>query len=183
MSKTIINRWMLIVVILATGCTNQCTSDRKSLTPEQVVQNYLDLSLNMTDVSQKPEIINLTIGNLREALEQASDDLLTDAFINKNYHLEQYSIIERRDRTPRETEITFMIVYRDLGKDRKLKPEQAPKVMTENTVALLKYKGAWAIHDVLGKKTSIDFPLPDKGEDIRPSSAQTRPPEAESSQE
>jgi hypothetical protein len=153
------------------------------MTPEQVVQNYLDLSLNMTDVTEKPKLINLTIGNLREALEQASDDLVSQAFINKNYHLEQYSIIERRDRTPRETEITFMIVYRDLGKDRKLEPEKAPKVVTENTVALLKYKGAWAIHDVLGKKTSIDFPLPDGDEDIRPSSAKTRPPELEDTAE
>jgi hypothetical protein len=137
------------------------------MTPEEVVQTYLDFSLNMTSLDQKPALLNLTTGNLRDALEQASDEVITSAFINKNYHLESYSVVERRDRTPRETEITFLLTYRDLGEGRQLAADEAPQVKTENTVSVVRYKGAWAIRDVLGKSTTIDFPL-SQGSEIRP---------------
>lgn len=169
---------MMMILITATGCTSLCSRDRKDLSPEEVVQSYLDISLNMKEIDQKAKLINLTTGNLREAIEQASDDLFTEAFIKQNYHLESYSVVERRDRTPRETEITFLVVYRDLGPERKLKPDEAAQISTENTVSVVKYKGAWAIQDVLGKSTTIDFPLIQASE-IRPSGAGPKPPEAE----
>ncbi|MBF0440661.1 MAG: hypothetical protein HQK54_02040 [Oligoflexales bacterium] len=129
------------------------------MTPEEVVEAYLDISLNMTDLSEKEMLLELTTGALHTAIVQASDDTLKKAFIDKNYELVSYSVVERRDRTPRETEITFELVYLNLGDSRELTPEKAPKISTENTVSVIKDKKKWYIRDVVGKKTEIDFPL------------------------
>ena len=149
---------LIICFLLMTGCGTMCQKGRKDLTPEEVVQSYLDLSLNMTSLDQKEYLLNLTTGTLRNALEQADDETIRKAFLNRYYHLEAYAVVERRDRTPRETEITFVLTYRDLGAEGKLAPADAPQISTENTVSVVKLKGAWAIRDVLGKSTTIDFP-------------------------
>jgi len=149
----------LLCFLFLIGCSKMCGSGREDMTPEQVVQTYLDISLNMTKVEQKQDLMKLTTGNLKNALVQAPDDIILSAFIKQNYKLERYSVIERRDRTPRETEITFLLTYRNLGPDKKADPETAPKTTTENTLSVVKEDGAWYIRDVLGKKTSIDFLL------------------------
>jgi len=159
MSIKTINPILFCCLAFLIGCTGMCSKKRQDLTPEEVVQTYLDISLNMQSLNQKALLVNLTTGNLRDALEQASDEVFTSAFITQNFHLESYSVVERRDRTPRETEITFLLTYRNLGQDRSTKPEDAAQTKTENTVSVVRYKGAWAIRDVLGKHTTIDFPL------------------------
>lgn len=162
------------------GCTKMCGSGREGMTPEQVVQAYLDISLNMTEVGQRRELLKLTTGNLKNALEQASDDVITSAFIKQNYKLERYSVVERRDRTPRETEITFLLAYRNLGPDNSGKTEDSPQTTTENTVSVVKNQGSWYIRDVLGKKTTIDFIL---GDEIKPNPNGTPDSEAEAPSE
>lgn len=162
--------------LLLFGCTKMCSSGRDSMTPEEVVQAYLDISLNMTEVGQKKELMKLTTGNLKNALEGASDDVITSAFIKQNFKLDRYSVVERRDRTPRETEITFQLSYRNLGPEKAVKLEDAPQTTTENTVSVVKRDGAWFISDVLGKKTSIDFIL---GDEIKPAAGGSDPGPAE----
>ena len=66
--------------------------------------------------------------------------------------------MERRDRTPRETEITFQLKYLDFPEDSK-KSSEATEVVTENTVAVIKEKGKWLIREVVGNKTTFDFPI------------------------
>jgi hypothetical protein len=162
----------LFSFLLLIGCTKMCSSGREAMTPEEVVQAYLDISLNMTELGQKKELLKLTTGNLKNALESASDDVVSSAFIKQNYKLDRYSVVERRDRTPRETEITFYLSYRNLGPDKSLKLENAPQTTTENTVSVVKRDGAWYIQDVLGKKTSIDFIL---GDEIKPAAGGSDP--------
>ncbi len=144
--------------------------------PEEVVQAYLDISLNMNQLEQKSELLKLTTGNLKSAIEQASDETISKAFIKQNFKLEQYSVVERRDRTPRETEITFLLKYKNLGPNKENKPEDAPQVTTENTLSVVRQDGAWYIRDVLGKKTSIDFAL---GDEIKPAPGGTPDPATE----
>lgn len=169
----------LFSFLLLIGCTRMCSSGRESMTPEEVVQAYLDISLNMTEVGQKQELLKLTTGNLKGALEGASDDVITSAFIKQNFKLDRYSVVERRDRTPRETEITFYLSYRNLGPDKGVKLENAPTTTTENTVSVVKRDGAWFIQDVLGKKTSIDFIL---GDEIKPGEGGSEPEQPEEAQ-
>jgi hypothetical protein len=133
--------------------------DRRDMTPEQVVEAYLDIALNMTDVDQRDLLLEYTTGNLRESIEQASDEVIKEAYVDRKYELENYSVVERRDRTPRETEITFQIEFKDLGTAEESDPATAPKVTTENTVSVVKKDQIWLIRDVLGNKTSIDFPV------------------------
>ena len=155
-----ISRYWRIILVTAflSGCTNMCTGDRRDMTPEQVVEAYLDVALNMTQVDQRDLLYEYTTGNLRESIEQASDEVIQTAYINRKYDLLNYSVVERRDRTPRETEITFQIEFKDMGTED-TPPDEAPKVTTENTVSVVKKDQIWVIRDVLGNKTSIDFPV------------------------
>lgn len=151
--------WTLAVsALFITGCTSMCGVKRSSMTPEQVVEGYLDIALNMKDVSERDKLLDYTTGNLKAAIESAPPETIKLAYVDRQYKIENYSVVERRDRTPRETEITFQLTYNDLGTSP-TKPDEAPKVTTENTVSVVKENGLWLIRDVLGNKTSIDFPV------------------------
>ena len=150
---------MLSCAIFIVSCTRSCGKTRGDMTPDQVVEAYLDIALNMTEVSERDLLLEYTSGNLKEAIEGASDETIKRAYIERAYKISSYSVVERRDRTPRETEITFRLEYLDLGAEGKTKEADAPKVTTENTVSVIKSEGIWFIQDVMGNKTSIDFPI------------------------
>lgn len=151
--------WRLaLALVMVTGCTKMCSSGRSNMSPEQVVEGYLDKALNMKEISERDQLADYTTGNLKAAIESASPETIKSAYIDRTYKLKNYSVIERRDRTPRETEITFRLTYQDLVPATKAETE-APEVTTENTVVLIKESGAWLIRDVVGNKTSIDFPV------------------------
>ena len=152
--------WKLIILsVVITGCTSMCGGgNRKNLTPEQVVESYLDVALNMKNVDERSKLLQYTTGNLKSVLEGASEATIKTAYVDRRYNLLNYSVVERRDRTPRETEISFQLTYNDLGTDSQNTTDLA-KITTENTVSVVREKGVWYIRDVLGHKTSIDFPL------------------------
>jgi hypothetical protein len=149
---------IFFVALFLSGCTNMCSGDRRDMSPEQVVEAYLDIALNMTEIAQKDLLYDYTTGNLRESIEQAADEVIQRAYVERRYEILSYSVVERRDRTPRETEITFQLEYNDLSKELAAS-EIPPKVTTENTVSVVKKDQVWMIRDVLGNKTSIDFPV------------------------
>ncbi len=151
--------WQLALTgFLITGCTNMCGAKRSTMSPEQVVEAYLEKALNLKDVSERDQLIEYTTGNLKAAIESASPETIKAAYVDRAYKLDNYSVIERLDRTPRETEITFQLTYLDVVPASKA-TEEAPKVTTENTVSLIKESGMWLMRDVIGNKTSIDFPI------------------------
>lgn len=166
-------RWSSTAVLLSSflfmvGCTSMCGSGRTSLTPDQVVENYLNVSLNMKKPEEKQKLLDLTTGNLKAAIQEASDEDIMNNMIKKSYKLLSYSVTERKNRTPREVEISFNIEYKELNPaDPVLTEANAPVVETKNTVAVIKEQGAWYIRDVLGKSTRIDFPV--ETEVIKPS--------------
>ena len=160
------SRWpscrIIALTLVLTSCTRSCGGDsRASLPPEKVVEGYLNTALNMKNVSERDILLQYTTGRLKEAIASSSEDTIKAAYVNRHYDLESYSVIERRDRTPRETEITFRLKYKDLGvsETRPTSSAEAPAVTTENTVALIREKNTWFIRDVVGAKTSIDFPV------------------------
>jgi hypothetical protein len=163
------------------SCQNSCNPfATETLSPEQVVETYLNVAFNMKSVGEKKKLMSVATGSLKAALSAASDETIEAAYIKRRYNLESYSVIQRRDRTPRETEITFQLTYKDLGNtDAQTAADQAPKVTTENTVALIKEQGVWLIREVLGNKTTIDFPLAEAAQ-IKAKPGDFNPPVEES---
>jgi hypothetical protein len=131
------------------------------MSPERIVESYLNVALNVNTLSDRERLLQYTTGRLKDALTAASDEVFTQAYIKRHYDLMSYAVVQRNDRTSRETEITYKLVYKDLGvsESRPADASQAPTITTENTVALIKEKGAWFIRDVLGAKSTIDFPI------------------------
>lgn len=160
MQKIRVLKWVLVLGIIP-GCAKFCGGNRTDLSPDMVVEGYLNTALNMTQVAQREQLLQYTTGNLKSAIASVSEDTIRRAYIDKKYEITSYAVVERRDRTPRETEITFQLTYKDLGEGDKAKPKgsDAPKVTTENTVSVIKEQEAWYIRDVIGQKTSIDFPV------------------------
>ena len=150
--------------LLLAGCAKFCGQSHKDMTPEQVVEAYLNIAFNMEVPSERTRLASLTAGKLRQAIDTAPEEIIKAAYVDRRYNLKSYSVIERRDRTPRETEITFRLVYSDLGSvTSPVAADAAALVTTDNTVNVIREKGIWYIQDVVGSKTAIDFPLSAEG--------------------
>jgi hypothetical protein len=147
----------LVSSLLIVGCTGVCNKSRESMDPEEVVEAYLDIALNFRDLSQKDDLMEYATGELEASLAEAPNDVITETYINKTYDLKNFSIVERRDRTPRETEITFQLAYQE-GSPSELVDGSA-LITTENTVFVVKDKNRWSIREVVGNRTSFDFPV------------------------
>ncbi len=154
-------RWFrfLAIALLFSGCTKFCSKRHSDMSPEEVVEAYLSIALNMTNVSQREDLLNFTTDELKAAIAKVSDATIREAYIDRHYRIDRYSVVQRRDRTPRETEITFELQYRDLGKNSKADIDQIAVTTIENTVSLVLENKVWLIRNVVGNKTSIDFPI------------------------
>lgn len=159
MKRALLRRlaFFAVVVGFISSCTKSCESE---LTPEAVVERYLEVALNMTEIQEKQNLLQITTGALKAAISSASEEVIRQAYINRAYKMQSYSVVERRDRTPRETEITFMLSYRDLGeKSARSAEAESATITTENTVVVVREDDRWLIREVLGHKTTIDFPV------------------------
>ena len=150
-----IGLFFLSFVMIA--CTKMCTTGRKDMTPEQVVEAYLQIAFNMKDASQKNLLLEYTSGNLKAAISGATEESLQSAYIKPRYNLKSWSFLERVDQTPRVVEITYHIVYDELPENKKI--SETVSIDTKNTISLIKEKGKWYIQEVLGSRTSVEFPL------------------------
>ena len=152
---------IFLISLFISSCTRSCGEKRSSFPPEKVVESYLNTALNMKSVSEREILLQYTTGRLKDSIASATDESIAAAYIKRHYDIESYSVIERRDRTPREVEITYRLKFKDLGtgETRPTNTSEAPTVLTENSVALIREKGSWYIRDVVGAKTSIDFPV------------------------
>lgn len=147
---------LCLVSIIITACTSMCRVSREQMGPEDVVKAYLDLAFNFDKLEQRDHLIEYTTGDLKAALAEASPETIKTAYIDKRYSLKKFSVLQRYDRSPREAEVTYELRYQQFSPDKK--DVDAALVTTENTVALWKIDGKWFIKDVVGTKTSFDFP-------------------------
>lgn len=145
-------------LLLLTGCNLRCSRSHRDMTPDEVVEAYLTTAFNLQSADEKERLMEFTTGNLKAALASASDTVIQKAYVDRKYVVDSYSIVERMDRTPRETEITFRLVYEDHDSTDS-SGQKYPKVTTENKLSLLRENGLWLIQDILGNKTSIAFPV------------------------
>jgi hypothetical protein len=156
-------KWLTSSVFLAcltvAGCTSMCEKTHYDMTPEEVVETYLNISLNMQTVAEKERLLPLATGNLKASLEAADDETIKKAFVDINYDLLAFSIVESRPRTPREVEITFELQYKNFGSDPVGTDKPVPTTTIENTLSVIKDKRLWKIQDIIGAKTSFDFPV------------------------
>lgn len=147
---------ILLLAMVMTACFAWCEPSRESMTAVQVLEKYVEVSTSLTDVEQREVLLAYTGGALRATLEGATDEAIIDAFIERKFELDSFSIVTRRDRTPREVEIKFRISYYD-RKDI-ASGDEPPLVATTNTVTLFKENNMWSITDVIGSEdTEIHF--------------------------
>ncbi len=147
---------LLLLAMVMTACFAWCKPERESMTAVQVLEKYVEVSTSMTDIEQREALLDYTGGALRAALEGATDEQITNGFIERKFDLDSFAVVSRRDRTPREVEITFRISYydrKDIAPD-----DEPPLVATTNTVTLFKESNIWSITDVTSSEdTEIHF--------------------------
>jgi len=145
--------------LVLTGCFRSCSHPiHADMTAEQVVESYLNMVFSMKTAEDKNILLSYTTGEMKAAIATASEETLQKAYLDRRYTLKSFSLVGKRDRTPHETEVTFQLEYQELP-ENVTKPEEAVMVKTLNTVALEKSKGGWLIREVIGAKSTFDFPL------------------------
>jgi hypothetical protein len=150
---------LILLALLVVGCTKMCSPSRKDMTPEEVVEGYLTITLNMTNLAQVNELVSYTLGNLRQVLHSTPDETYQKVFIDKSYKLHKFSIINHKDLTPREAEITYQLQFNQFDKSQGIDEKNAALITTEHTLSLIKKDGVWYIQDLLGSKATFDFPV------------------------
>lgn len=147
---------ILFFSLSMTACFTWCEPNRENMTPLQVLEAYIEVSTSMTELEQRDILLIYTAGPLQAALEGATDEAITNAFIVRKFDLDSFSVVSRRDRTPREIEITFHISYYD--RENLQEGDEPPLVSTKNTVTLFRDNNIWSITDVTGSEdTEIHF--------------------------
>lgn len=147
---------ILFFALMMTACFTWCDPNREDMTPLQVLESYIEVSTSMTDLGQRDALLTYTSGPLQAALEGATDEDIANAFIARKFDLDSFSVVSRRDRTPREVEITFHISYYD--RENLQEGDEPPLVSTKNTVTLFRENNIWSITDVTGSEdTEIHF--------------------------
>jgi hypothetical protein len=150
---------LLCLLFLATGCFRSCTRpSRSDMTAEQVVEAYLNAAFSMKSPEDKNHLLAYSTGDLESAIAGATEETIRKAYLDRRYTLQSYSTIGRRDRTPHEAEVTFRLVYKELP-ESSTNDKDAVLLTTENTVALEKASDGWRIREVIGAKSTFDFPL------------------------
>ena len=161
----------LALLVLFSGCTKICSKSHRDMSPEEVVEAYLNTALNMASLEEKETLLELTTDSLKADIAGASDKNIREAYIDRHYRVQRYSVVQRRDRTPRETEITFELQFQDFGKNKDQKDAAIPTTTVEKTVSVVRENQLWLISKVVGNKTSIEFPI-DPNLTISPDEAQ-----------
>ena len=128
------------------------------MTAEQVVEAYLNVALNMEKIEQKALLLDYATGTLKDAIAGASDETIRKAYLERRYTLKRFAIISRKDKTPRESEITYLLTYNELPEGVR-DESKAVTITTENTVELVRENSLWYIRNVIGSATSFDFPV------------------------
>ena len=102
--------WSLMVVTLAiVGCTKMCGIKRSGMTPEQVVEAYLQTALNMDSVSDRDILVDYTTGNLKNAIESATPETIKAAYVDRKYTLKSYSVVQRNDQHLAKLKLYFSL--------------------------------------------------------------------------
>ena len=152
-------KWKTILIsFFITSCTTLCEKRHEDLSAEEVVKIYLNTALSMTRLEERNILLDLTKGRLNQAIATATDETIKEAYLKKIQVLEKFQIIETNQKTPRESEITFQLIYKEPFKGKQEKKELV-RITTQNTVLMIKEDKKWFIREVVGNKTSIDFPV------------------------
>ncbi len=149
----------ILLSLFIVGCTKMCSPSRKDMTPEEVVEAYLNTTLNMTKITEVNQLVSYTLGNLRQVLQATPDETFQKAFIEKSYKLHRFTIVERKDVTPREAEITYQLQFNQFDKAQNIDEANAALMTTEHTLSMIKKDSVWYIQDLLGSKATIEFPV------------------------
>jgi hypothetical protein len=155
------------LLLAIAGCNRGCSKSHNDMTPEEVVEAYLDASLNAQSLADKDNILQYTTGALRRSIAQATDEAFTKSYIDRDIKLEAYAVVQSKKRTLRETEITYELRFKNLLEPNdknemvKIKESEAALINSENTVSVVREDRLWMIRDVLGNTTSMEFPLND----------------------
>lgn len=168
-----------IALVFVSGCQRGCTKTHSEMSPEEVVEAYLDASLQVSSLEEKEKIMSFTTGNLKRTIAQSSDEEFRESYIDREIVLEAYSVVQSRQRTPRETEITYELKFKNLleaevspdgeyvfddagnKKFKKYQKDEAAIISSENTVSVVRENRLWLIRDVIGNKFAMEFPLTD----------------------
>lgn len=145
------------MIFILTGCVKMCSVTRDDMSPQQVVEAYLEIAFNMEKVDQRRILLDYTTGDLEASISMASLTMIEELYIKPQYKIENLYIAEPQYRTPVECEVSYTLTYKELMDLEGLTDKTV--TTTQNIVSLVQLKEKWYIQGVIDKKSSVEFPL------------------------
>ncbi|NBW80762.1 hypothetical protein EBR21_03315 [bacterium] len=159
-------RWTLLAVcfFLVSGCGPVRCGARVDISPEDQLNNYITLAVNITRMDQREELENLTTGEFRDHLTSSSPEAFKKAYLDRRYDFDAYEVISKSEvEAGREIQLEYRMKFRTwlTGEDNKRAPVQEIR-----SLATMKYtNGQWAIASIkpLDSEYNWDVGLPLEG--------------------
>lgn len=152
------NRYKGLLLVIAIGFINACLCEKKSqkLTPTEVVSLYLETVINITQESEKEDLLRLTTGELKAALKNSDDATFRATYLKKKLEILAFGITTKKRVTDDLVRISFYIKYKDLQKNKDHKRDDV-NVIAENEVELQREYGEWLISTIFPGDLSLEF--------------------------
>ena len=137
---------VLVSVFLLVSCTKKITSG----TPQAVLADYVQKSFSIKNFSDKASLIKMTAGEVKNILENLSDEDFTQTFFNVKREFISLKIRDERRLSDERHSITYEITYLKHFRD------SDNKVTIKKHAIFEKKEGAWLITEVKNLKTFIE---------------------------
>lgn len=137
---------ILVSVFMLVSCTKKQTSG----TPQAVLTDYIQKSFNIKNTADKTNLIKMTVGEVKNILENLSDEEFARTFINVKKEFISLKIRDERRLSDERHSITYEITYLKHIQD------SDNKVTIKKHAVFEKKDGTWLIAEVKNLKTFIE---------------------------
>jgi|GEM_PF-6512363 len=135
------------------GCSGR---GRVDIAPEDQLHAYINTAVNVTKSEQRQDLLDLTTGELKGSLINASEETFKRAYIDKKFDFKSFDIVQRKDAPGgKETQVDFKLVYKSWSAGES--SDRAPLLETTNRATLEYEHGQWAISKVESLGSSFEW--------------------------
>ena len=141
---------LFFLPLLITGC--RCGEESKKRSPRQVVMAYLEKVFNITDHSEKDDLLRLTTGDLKATLINTDKETFERDYIRRKIDVESFEVTDVEVQPKKKAIVTFKLQYKEIGEGS----EDLVRTV-ENHVGLVMERDRWYIEEIMQGDSVMDF--------------------------
>jgi hypothetical protein len=128
-----------------------CTPHVLDGTPAKVLENYIQISFNVTSVEDKSRMEALLTGDTKNRLVSWSEDQFMDAFVKNRKKFLGLKTLETKKVNDQEVALTYELSFQEGP------PEKTARITQRKLATIVEEGGSWRIKEVRSIRESIEY--------------------------